>query len=118
MYESDARRPKLDVSRDAGVTPFPHNLRVTYTTAEIVGLIGDRSDEALAEDETEVTLPSLMFKNEMGKVLGSACRTDRVACKCSCAKTAFPKACSIRCGRSSTPRPRLGARSDDAYPHG
>ena len=78
MYEFDARRlQKLDVLRDAGVTPFPHNLRVTHTTAEIVGLIGDRSDEALAEDETEVTFAGrLMFKNEMGKV-GFARLQDR-----------------------------------------
>ena len=69
MYEFDDRRlQKLDVLRDAGVTPFPHNLRVTHTTADVLALIGDRTDEELSADETVVTFAGrLMFKNEMGK---------------------------------------------------
>ncbi len=78
MYEFDARRlQKLDVLRDSGVTPFPHNLRVSHTTAEVLALIGDRTDASLSADETEVTFAGrLMFKNEMGKV-GFARLQDR-----------------------------------------
>jgi lysyl-tRNA synthetase class 2 len=78
MYEFDDRRlQKLNVLRDAGVSPFPHNLRVTHTTAEVLALIGDRTDEALSSDETVVTFAGrLMFKNEMGKV-GFARLQDR-----------------------------------------
>ncbi len=70
MYEFEQRRlEKLDVLRDAGITPYPHNLRVTHTTAEIVALIGEREADDLNSDETVVTFAGrLMFKNEMGKV--------------------------------------------------
>jgi lysyl-tRNA synthetase class 2 len=70
MYEFEQRRlEKLAVLDEAGVNPYPHGLRVTHTTAEILALIGDRDKDDLDADETVVTFAGrLMFKNEMGKV--------------------------------------------------
>lgn len=69
MFEFDERRlAKLEVLREEGITPFPHNLHTTHTTAEVVALMGDRPNEELALDETVVTTAGrLLFKNEMGK---------------------------------------------------
>jgi len=78
MYEFEQRRlDKLAVLQEAGLNPYPHGLRVTHTTAEILDLIGDRDNDALTADETVVTFAGrLMFKNEMGKV-GFARLQDR-----------------------------------------
>jgi lysyl-tRNA synthetase class 2 len=69
MYEFDARRTeKLEVLREAGITPWPHGLKVSHTAAQARELIGERSQEELSEDETVVTLAGrVLFKNEMGK---------------------------------------------------
>ena len=69
MYEfDDSRLEKLAAMREEGLEPYPHNLDVTHTAQQVVDLIGDRDNEALAEDETEVTLAGrLMFRNLMGK---------------------------------------------------
>lgn len=69
MYEFDDERiQKVETLRAAGVQPYPHNLHVTHTTADVLALIGDRSAEALSADETVVTLSGrLMFRNKMGK---------------------------------------------------
>lgn len=62
------RIAKLAALREAGIEPFPHNLHVNDTIAEVIALIGERDNEALSEDETVVTIAGrLMFKNEMGK---------------------------------------------------
>ena len=69
MYEfDDSRLEKLAGMREEGVSPYPHNFSVTHTAAEAVEMMGDRDNEALSEDETEVTVAGrLMFRNLMGK---------------------------------------------------
>jgi lysyl-tRNA synthetase class 2 len=69
MYEFDADRlDKVEGLRKDGVSPYPHNLSVTHTASEVVALMGDRDNEALGQDETEVTIAGrLMFRNLMGK---------------------------------------------------
>jgi len=69
MYEFDeSRQEKIAGLREEGIEPYPHNLSVTHTAAEAVALMGDRENEALAEDPTEVTVAGrLMFRNLMGK---------------------------------------------------
>jgi len=69
MYEfDDSRLEKLAAMREEGNEPYPHNLSVTHTAAEAIALIGERDNEALAEDTTTVTLAGrLMFRNLMGK---------------------------------------------------
>lgn len=69
MYEFDERRlEKLALLREEGITPYPHNLRTTHTCEQVRALIGERSNEELALDETVVvTAGRLLFKNEMGK---------------------------------------------------
>ena len=69
MYEFDqSRLEKIASLREEGVEPYPHNMSVTHTAAEAVGMMGDRDNEALAEDSTEVTVAGrLMFRNLMGK---------------------------------------------------
>ena len=69
MYEFDPKRiEKVEGLRASGVTPYPHGLSVSHTTAQVVALIGDRDNDALKADETLVTVAGrLLFKNEMGK---------------------------------------------------
>ena len=69
MYEfDDSRLEKVAAMREEGTEPYPHNLSVTHTAAEAVALMGDRDNEALAEDPTTVTVAGrLMFRNLMGK---------------------------------------------------
>jgi lysyl-tRNA synthetase class 2 len=69
MYEFDeSRLEKLASLREEGVEPYPHNFAVTHTAADAIELMGERDNEALAEDETEVTVAGrLMFRNLMGK---------------------------------------------------
>ena len=69
MYEFDqSRLDKIAGMREEGLEPYPHNLSVTHTAAEAISMIGDRENELLAEDPTEVTLAGrLMFRNLMGK---------------------------------------------------
>jgi len=69
MYEfDDSRLEKVASMREEGVEPYPHNLSVTHTAAEAVAMMGDRDNETLAEDPTEVTIAGrLMFRNLMGK---------------------------------------------------
>ena len=69
MFEFDAERlERLAELRSGGIEPFPHNLRVSHSLAEVRALFGDRTKEELAEDEGLVTVAGrMMFKNEMGK---------------------------------------------------
>lgn len=68
-HEFEARRlEKLDVLVEAGIAPYPHNLRISHTAADVLALIGDRPGPELDADPTEVVLAGrLLFKNEMGK---------------------------------------------------
>jgi lysyl-tRNA synthetase class 2 len=65
----EARRlEKLDVLGELGIAPYPHNLRTTHSTAQVLELIGEREGPELDADETEVVVAGrLLFKNEMGK---------------------------------------------------
>jgi len=69
VYSFDPDRiAKLAALREAGIEPFPHNLHIANTIAEVRDLIGERDNEALSADEAVVTIAGrLMFKNEMGK---------------------------------------------------
>ncbi|MCB9779394.1 MAG: lysine--tRNA ligase [Alphaproteobacteria bacterium] len=69
MYEFDDRRlEKLQLLRDSGIAPYPHGLSVQHSAAQVLELIGERDNDALAADETLVTLAGrLLFKREMGK---------------------------------------------------
>ena len=69
MYHFDADRlERLAELRETGIEPYPHHIQISHTISEALSLIGDRDKEALAEDETTVTIAGrLMFKNEMGK---------------------------------------------------
>ncbi len=69
MYTFDPDRiAKLAALREAGIEPFPHNLRITDTTADVLTIIGEREGAELEADETVLTLAGrLMFKNEMGR---------------------------------------------------
>jgi lysyl-tRNA synthetase class 2 len=69
MYEFDeSRLEKIAGLREEGIAPYPHNLSVSHTAAEAVAMMGERDNEALAEDPTEVTVAGrLMFRNLMGK---------------------------------------------------
>jgi lysyl-tRNA synthetase class 2 len=69
MYEfDDSRLEKLATMREEGAEPYPHNLSVTHTAAEVVSMMGDRDNETLSADPTEVTVAGrLMFRNLMGK---------------------------------------------------
>jgi lysyl-tRNA synthetase class 2 len=69
MYDFDeSRLEKLDTMRASGNEPYPHNLSITHTTAQVVDMMGDRDNEALAADTTEVIVAGrLMFRNLMGK---------------------------------------------------
>jgi lysyl-tRNA synthetase class 2 len=69
MYEFDSDRlDKLQQLRDSGVSPFPHGLQTTHTAADVLNLIGERSNEELSEDESTVVLAGrMLFKNEMGR---------------------------------------------------
>ena len=70
VYTFDPDRiAKLAALREAGIEPFPHNLHIAHTTADVLALIGDRENADLTDDEVGVTLAGrLMFKNEMGRV--------------------------------------------------
>ena len=65
MYEfDDSRLEKVTGMREEGNEPYPHNLSVTHTAAQAVALMGERDNEALAEDPTSVTVAGrLMFRN-------------------------------------------------------
>lgn len=69
MYEfDDSRLEKVAGMREEGNEPYPHNLSVTHTAAQAVAMMGERDNEALAEDPTTVTVAGrLMFRNLMGK---------------------------------------------------
>ncbi|MEL6342748.1 MAG: lysine--tRNA ligase [Myxococcota bacterium] len=69
MYTFDPKRlEKLAQLREAGVHPYPHNLHVTHTAADVIALIGDRDAETLEEDETEVTVAGrVKFRRKMGR---------------------------------------------------
>jgi len=69
MYEFDeSRLEKVATLRDEGVEPYPHNMSVTHTAAEAIAMMGDRDNDALSDDATEVTVAGrLMFRNLMGK---------------------------------------------------
>src|SRR6185295_11772604 len=69
MYEFDPERlAKLAELRAEGVNPYPTGLVVKHTAAEVQALIGERPQDALQADETEVTIAGrVLFKNEMGK---------------------------------------------------
>ena len=69
MYEFDeSRLEKIAALREEGIEPYPHNLAVEHTAAQAVEMMGDRDNESLAADETEVTVAGrLMFRNLMGK---------------------------------------------------
>ena len=62
------RIEKLEKLRAAGIEPYPHGLHITHRAKEILKLIGDRTKQELATDDTFVCgAGRLMFKNEMGK---------------------------------------------------
>ena len=62
------RIEKLERLRAAGIEPYPHGLHIAHSAKEILSMIGERSKQELATDETVVTgAGRLMFKNEMGK---------------------------------------------------
>ncbi|MFT5683283.1 MAG: lysyl-tRNA synthetase class 2 [Myxococcota bacterium] len=69
MYTFDPDRiAKLAALREAGIEPFPHNLRVANTIAEVRALIGERDSATLGADETVVTIAGrLMSKRDHGK---------------------------------------------------
>ena len=69
MYDFDSERvEKLEQLKQMGIMPYPHGLSVTHTANQVHELIGERDNDALADDETEVCVAGrLMFKNEMGK---------------------------------------------------
>ncbi|MDP6931391.1 MAG: amino acid--tRNA ligase-related protein, partial [Myxococcota bacterium] len=69
MYEFDeARLAKIESLRELGADPYPHGFTTHHTAEQTLALIGDRSNEQLAEDSTEVSLAGrLLAKNEMGK---------------------------------------------------
>ena len=78
MFEFDPERlGKLEQLREAGINPYPHNLRITHTLEQVQGLIGERDNDALSEASETVTVAGrVMFKNEMGKA-GFARLQDR-----------------------------------------
>ncbi len=78
MYEFDPERlAKLEQLRAEGINPYPTGLVAKHTATRVLELIADRPQEALATDETEVTIAGrVMFKNEMGKA-GFARLQDR-----------------------------------------
>jgi lysyl-tRNA synthetase class 2 len=69
MYEFDeSRLEKVASLREDGIEPYPHNLTVLHTAAQAIEMIGERDNETLSEDTTEVTIAGrLMFRNLMGK---------------------------------------------------
>ncbi|NOY25975.1 MAG: lysine--tRNA ligase [Oligoflexia bacterium] len=78
MFEFDSSRlEKLALLRDAGIVPYPHGLHTSHSALDLLTLIGERDNDALALDETVVTLAGrLLAKRDMGKA-GFARLQDR-----------------------------------------
>ena len=69
MYEFGGDRlGRLAELRADGINPYPHNLRIGSTIAEVIAAIGERTKDELAEDASEFTIAGrIMTKRGKGK---------------------------------------------------